>query len=320
MVSMQTHGKKIIAITGATGAQGGSLARSILADPDGEFSVRAITRNSRSPAALALRDAGAEVVQADLDERSSLQRAFTGAYGAFFLTNYWEHLSPQTEQAQAENLARAAGAAGIRHGVWSTLEDTRRWLDVSDTRMPILDGQYNVPHMDSKGDADRFFLDAGVPTSFVIGSFYWENMVHLGLGPQRTADGSLALLLPLGESALPGIAVDDIGPAVHTIFRLGAPAISERFGIAGEHLTGAEMAARLGHALGETVTYAGISADVFRGFGFPGADDMGNMFQFVDEFSAENRALRPVEATRRLNPDLRSFATWLSENSERIPR
>src|SRR5690349_13533234 len=148
---------KIIAVTGATGAQGGGLVRAILADPSGGFKVRAITRKADSDKAKALAAAGAEVVAADLDDPASLERAFAGAHGAYCLTNFWEHFSPEKELAQAGNMAQAAKKCGVRHVVWSTLEDSRRFIPLSDDRMPTLQGKYKVPHFDAKGEADELF-------------------------------------------------------------------------------------------------------------------------------------------------------------------
>ena len=173
---------------GATGAQGGGLARAILADTGGAFAVRAITRRVESDKAKTLAALGAEVVAADLDDQASLERAFAGAYGAFCLTNFWEHFSPEKEFAQAGNAARAAKAAGLQHVIWSTLEDTRKWVPLSDDRMPTLMGKYKGPHFDAKGEADQVFRDIGVPTTFLLTSFYWDNFIHFGAGPQRGPD------------------------------------------------------------------------------------------------------------------------------------
>ena len=85
--------KKVIAVVGSTGAQGGGLVRAILADPAGGFTVRAITRKASSDKARALAKAGAQVVEADLDDAASLKKALAGAYGAFCVTNFWEHFS-----------------------------------------------------------------------------------------------------------------------------------------------------------------------------------------------------------------------------------
>jgi uncharacterized protein YbjT (DUF2867 family) len=115
--------KKTIAVVGATGAQGGGLVRAILSDVNSGFTARALTRNVNSDKATALAKLGADVVAADLDEIESLRRAFEGAYGAFCVTNFWEHFSPEKELAQATNMARAAKEAGLEHVIWSTLED-----------------------------------------------------------------------------------------------------------------------------------------------------------------------------------------------------
>ena len=165
--------QKIIAVVGATGAQGGGLARAILSDPGSGFTARALTRKVSSDKAKELAKLGAEVVEADLDDVESLKRAFAGAYGAFCITNYWELFSPEKEFAQAKNLAHAAKHANLQHVIWSTLEDTRRWVPLSDNRMPTLMGKYKVAHFDAKGEADKLFTEAGVPTTFLLTSFYW---------------------------------------------------------------------------------------------------------------------------------------------------
>ena len=315
----QMPNEKVIAIVGATGAQGGGLARAILDDPGGGFRVRALTRNPESDAARALKQQGADVVQADLDDAESLKRAFDGAHGAFAVTNFWEHFSAEKEKAQARNIAEAAAAAGVKHVVWSTLEDTRGQLPVEDDRMPVLQGEYNVPHFDAKGEANRYFTERGVPTTFLVTSFYWENFIHFGAGPQRGEDGTLALTMPMGDAKLPGIAVGDIGKVAYAIFKGGDSFIGETVGIAGEHLTGEELAAAMSEALGEEVRYQDVPADVYRSFPFDGADEMGNMYQFKRDFNDAYCAARDLGETRRLNPDLQTFRGWLAEHAEQIP-
>ncbi|MDQ1342347.1 MAG: hypothetical protein QG571_965 [Pseudomonadota bacterium] len=311
--------KKIITIFGATGAQGGGLARSILADPNGPFAVRAVTRDVNSDAARALAAAGAEVVAASLDDAAAVERAFAGAYGAYCVTFFWAHFSPERELAEARLMAQAARAAGLQHVIWSTLEDTRRWMQLDDPRMPTLMGRYKVPHFDAKGEADQFFRDAGVPTTFLLTSFYWDNLIHFGSGPKLAADGKLDFVLPMGQAKLPGIAAEDIGRCAHGVFRRGGDLIGRSVGIAGEHLTGAEMAAALAKALGREVRHLDVTPDVYRSFGFPGADDLGNMFQFKRDFNADFCAARSVDVSRALNPRLQTFGQWLGENAQRIP-
>ncbi len=310
---------RTIAVVGATGAQGGGLARAILADPSRTFTARAITRKPDSDNAKALKSAGAEVVAADADDAASLERAFAGAWGVFALTNFWEHFSPERELQQAANQARAAKMAGVRHVIWSTLDDTRKLVPLSDGRMPTLMGKYKVPHFDAKGEADGLFRKSGVPTTFLLTSFYWENFIGFGAGPKRGPDGRLLLTFPLGSAKLPGIAVEDIGKSAFGIFTRAGDFAGKTVGIAGGHLTGAEMAAGLTKALGEEVRYNDVPPEVYRGFGFPGAEDLGNMFQYKRDFNAEFRRPRDVEATRKLNPELQSYEQWLRTNSRRIP-
>jgi len=311
--------KKIIAVVGATGAQGGGLVRAILADRNGEFRVRALTRNPDSDKARALAAAGAELVRADLDDQASLERAFAGAHGVFALTNFWEHFSPEKELAQAGNQARAAKAAGVHHVIWSTLEDTRRWVPLGDDRLPTLQGRYKVPHFDAKGEADTIFRVLGVPTTFLLTAFYWDNLIYFGAGPQKGADGRLAISFPLGDKKLPAIAVEDIGKAAYAIFKRGDEFINRTVGIAGEHLSGQEMAAALSRALGREIVYNAVTPETYRGFGFPGADDLGNMFQFKRDFNEDYRAVRSIDFSRDLNPELQSFEAWLARHKDEIP-
>jgi len=310
---------KVIAVVGATGAQGGGLVRAILADKAGGFTARAITRNAGSDKAQALKQLGAEVVSADLDDVESVKRAFQGAYGAYCVTNFWEHFSPEKEQAQARNMAAAAKAAGLKHVIWSTLEDVRRWVPLSDDRMPTLNKKWKVPHFDGKGEIDHVFADAGVPTTLLLTSFYWENFVYFGMGPKAGPDGTLAITMPMGDQKMPGIAADDIGACAYAIFKAGSKYIGKTVGISGDHLSGGEMAAAFTKALGKKVVYNEVTPDTYRGFGFPGADDLGNMFQFYRDFATDFRKPRGVEATRQLHPGLKSFETWLQANKEKIP-
>jgi uncharacterized protein YbjT (DUF2867 family) len=311
--------QRLIAVVGATGAQGGGLARAILADPDGGFALRALTRNPGSDNAKALAAAGAEVVPADLDDEGSLAAAFDGAHGAYCLTNFWEHFSAEKEIEQASNMARAAKMAGIRHAIWSTFEDSRDWIPLDDDRMPTLQGRFKVAHFDGKAEANHFFTDAGVPTTFLLTSFYWENFIFFGSGPARGEDGVLALTFPLGDAKLPSIAVEDIGKCAYAIFRAGDAFIGKTVGISAEQPTGAELAASFTRALGEEVRYNDVPADVYRSFGFPGADDVGNMFQFKREANADYCAARDVGFTRSLNPDLQTLDGWLAVNKDSIP-
>jgi uncharacterized protein YbjT (DUF2867 family) len=310
---------KTIAVLGATGSQGGGLVRAILADPEAGFGVRALTRDPASDKARELARLGAEVVAANVDDANSLRAAFHGAHGAYCVTFFWEHFSPEKELAQAGNLARAAKDAGIAHVIWSTLEDTRRRVPLVDTRMPTIKGRYKVPHFDAKGEANHLFSDLGLPVTFLLTSFYWDNLIHFGMGPRKGPDGKLAFVLPMADKRLPGIAAEDIGHCAYGVFKRGQQLAGKTLGVAGEHLSGAQMAAALAQALGQEVVYSYVPPEVYRTFGFPGADDLANMFQYKRDFEADYCAARSLTTSRELYPGLQSFASWLAANKHRIP-
>jgi uncharacterized protein YbjT (DUF2867 family) len=311
--------KKVIVVFGATGAQGGGLAHAILNDKDSEFSVRAVTRDPNTDKAKALQKLGAEIVAGDIDDMEKMKRALDGAYGAYFVTFFWAHFSPEKEMAEAKNMATAAKEAGLKHVIWSTLEDVRKYVHLDDNSMPTLHGNYKVPHFDGKGASDQYFIDAGVPTTFMLASFYWDNLIYFGSGPKRGADGKLAITFPMGNKKMAGIAAEDIGKCAYGIFKGGEEMIGKRIGIAGEQLTCTEMAAALSKALGEEVKYNEVTPEQFRSFGFPGADDLGNMFQFYRDFDEVCNSIRDVKRSRELNPELKSFDMWLAENAKQIP-
>jgi uncharacterized protein YbjT (DUF2867 family) len=290
-----------------------------MADRSGPFTARAITRDPTSEKAKALAALGAEVVQGDVDDAASLQRAFQGAHGAYCVTFFWAHMKPEQELAEARNMAQAAKRANVAHVIWSTLEDTRTLVPLSDSRMPTLGGKYKVPHFDAKGEADGIFTAVGVPTTCLVTSFYWDNFIHFGMGPKKGQDGSLALTLPMGSARLAGIAAEDIGKCAYGVFKKGKDLIGKTVGIAGEFLTGAQMAAALTKALDEPVRYNEITPEVYRGFGFPGADDLGNMFQVYRDFEKAVCDARNLGVSRALNPELQTFEQWLGRNKGRIP-
>jgi uncharacterized protein YbjT (DUF2867 family) len=311
--------KKIIAVVGATGAQGGGLVRAILNDPKGGFTARAITRDTKSDKARELAQLGADLVAADIDDEASVRKAFEGVQGAFCVTFFWEHFSPEKEMAQVQNMAEAAKSAGVKHVIWSTLEDTRQWVPLTDNRMPTLKGKYKVPHFDGKGESNKLFTNLGVPTTFMLASFYWDNLIFFGMGPKKGPDGKLAITFPMGDKKLPGIAAEDIGKCAYGIFKKGDEFIGKTVGIAGEHLTGVQMADELTQAMGREVRYNDVPPDVYRALDFPGADDLGNMFQFKRDFQEYYCGVRNVNFSRTLNPELQTFNEWLAKNKDRIP-
>ena len=310
---------KIIAVTGATGAQGGGLCDAILNDPQGGFRCRAITRDPGKDKARALAARGAEVVAADLDDAESLKQAFAGAHGAFCVTNFWEHFSGPRETQQARNLAAATRGAGVERVIWSTLEDTRALMSPDDTRMPMLQEHYRVPHFDAKADADAAFDSAS--TTYLVTSFYWDNLYAFGLAPRKGEDGRYSWAFPMDDKRLAGIAAEDIGQIAYGIFKAGPAYAGKRVGIASEFLTIEQMGALLSKALDiGPIVYHPVSADAYRGFGFPGADEMGNMLQVYRDFEAEVVGARDAQLSRQLHPGLLTFEQFLAKHKDKIPR
>lgn len=311
--------KKLITVFGATGAQGGGLVRAILADKNSEFAVRAVTRNADSEKAKALAQLGAEVVSADIDDPSSLAKALEGSYGAYFVTFFWEHFSAEKEKQEVVSFISEAKKANLKHVIWSTLEDTRNWVPLDDDRMPTLHGKYKVPHFDGKGEADQLFIDAGLPVTLLRTSFYWDNFIYFGMGPKKAEDGNYYFAFPMDDKKLASIAAEDIGKCAYGIFKKGSSVIGKTIGIAGDKLSGYEMAEKFSKALGKNVIFNNVTPEAYRNFGFPGADDLGNMFQFKRDFNEDFNGQRDVNFSLELNPDLQSFDKWLSLNKSLIP-
>lgn len=311
--------KKIITVFGATGAQGGGLVRAILADKNSEFSVRAVTRNANSEKAKVLTELGAELVVADIDDVASIKKALTGAYGAYFVTFFWDHFSVEKETQEVLNFIDASKESSLKHIIWSTLEDTRNWIPLDDNRMPTLQGKYKVPHFDGKGAADKLFIESGLPVTLLRTSFYWDNFISFGMGPKKAPDGNYYITFPMDDKKLAGIGSDDIGKCAYGVFKKGSELFGKTIGIAGGKLSGNEMAEKLTTALGKKIMYNNVSPEIYRSFGFPGADDLGNMFQFKRDFNEDYNVIRNIDFSLELNPELKSFEKWLSVNAIQIP-
>jgi uncharacterized protein YbjT (DUF2867 family) len=301
--------KPLATVFGATGRQGGAVARALLAG--GVWRVRAVTRCPEAPAARQLQRLGAELLRADLDDAASLPAALKDAQAVFAVTNFWEHMDPLGELRQAEQIAKAAvDCPTLQHLIWSTLEDSRDLL----ARPP--GSRWSVPHMDAKAEANALFLDRGLPVTLLLTSFYWENLIDHGMGPQRAADGVLELALPLGDAPLAGIAVADIGHCAAALF--DTPAAQRRVGVAGEHLRGAAMAAHLAEVLGEPVRWRDVPLADYARLPFPGAADLAAMFAYKQRGHASYCAARSLSETRTLHPGLLDFSTWARRHRESL--
>jgi hypothetical protein len=158
-----------------------------------------------------------------------------------------------------------------------------------------------------------------LPVTFLVTSFYWDNLYMFGLAPKKGDDGVYSWTFPMGNSKLAGMAAEDIGKVAYGIFRGGSQHLGKTVGIVGENLTIGEMSTKLEKGLGVAkVQYNAVDADVYRGFGFPGADEMGNMFQVYRDFEKQVMAARSADVARALNPQLQNFDQFVAKNKAKI--
>jgi len=259
---MEPTNKKLVAVVGATGQQGGAVVRALQAG--NQFKVRALTRNPAKHRELA-----DEVVQADLARPESLRAAFEGAHGVFLVTNAWEEGSGEIQQATAA--IRGAKDAGVKHLVWSTLPDVE----------VISGGKFHVPHFTDKAKVDRVVKEAGFANhTFVIAPFYYQNLVGV-LAPQKQPDGSLGWTLPL-DPAVRSIHMGDITQLGDIV--AGAFAHPDQAGhgeylpLVGDFVSFNEVVATLNRQ-GHNFSFNQLPKEVFAGL-FPGAAEIAEMFGY----------------------------------------
>lgn len=290
-----------VLVFGATGAQGGSVARHLLAS--GRYAVRALTRHPDSEKARALAAAGAEVVRGDLADATSLAPALAGCEGVFGVTNFWEHFAGEREQGR--RLIDAVADAGVRQFVFSSLPAVKQ----------ITGGELDCPHFDIKAELEGYARGRGIPVAFVHLAFYFENFLYF-FPPKKQPDGSLAFGFPQGDTPLAGLAVEDLGGIVLAIFEDFEKFRGKATFVAGDDLPPQRYAEIMGSELGVRVVYNHVPREVFAALGFPGADDLANMFDFYRRFVPSRRA--EVAACRALYPKIQDFAAWMAANKRRF--
>ena len=295
--------KKTILVIGATGAQGGSVVRHLLAR--GEFAVRALTRNPEAGGAQQLRVLGAEVVAGSLDDRASLRAALKGVYGCFGVTNYWEHRDRELEHGK--NLINAVAGSTVEHFVFSSLPAMRE----------ISNGELNVPHCDQKHILEVYTKSMGIPSTFVHVAFYYDNFFSF-FPPQKGPDGTYHFGFPQGDTPLAGVAAEDIGGPVAAIFADPAEYVGTTVGIVGDDLPGQEYARVMAGVAGKSVQYNFIPREIYATFPFPGADDLADMFEFNRRFIPTRQ--RDVVKSRELYPAMQSFEQWAASRREAFNR
>ena len=284
---------KTILVFGATGAQGGSVARALLARK--QFNVRAITRKPDSPAAQSLRELGAEVVQGDLDDPASLRAALQGVYGVFGVTNFWEHFDKEAEQGR--NLVEAVAGAKVAHFIFSTLPPIEK----------ATGGALRSPHFDLKAEHEELARSLGIPSTFVHVPFYYENFLYF-FPPRPVADGTYQFGFPQGDRPLAAMSVEDVGLVVAPMFEEPEKWIGKVVPLAGDELPATEYAAAMSRAAGADIRYAYVPREVFAALGFPGAEDLADMFEFY----------RLHIPSRAITPGVQSFETWITRNAGKL--
>jgi len=293
--------RKKILVFGATGAQGGSVARNLIARD--KFDVRALTRKPDSPAAQALRELGAEVVQGDLDDPASLRAALEGCYGAFGVTNFWEHFAKEEEQGR--NLVNAVAESKVEHFIFSTLPPIAKETN----------GALKSPHFDLKAEHEELARSLGIPSTFVHVPFYYENFLYF-FPPRPAGDGTYRFGFPQGDTPLAAISVEDVGAVVAPMFEEPEKYIGKVVKLAGDEIPATAYAEVLSRTTGADIRYAYVPRETFAAFGFPGAEDLADMFEYY-RLHIPSRA-KDIETCRALAPGLQSFDTWASRNEGKL--
>lgn len=291
--------KKLILVTGATGGQGGSVVKALLAS--GKYAIRALTRNASSPKAIALKNAGVEVVEGNMENMDSLLAAMKGCYGVYGVTSFWEHYDAEYEHGR--NLVTAVKQSNIEHFVLHTLPSYYK----------LTNGQYSVPHFDMKAAMQEYAKSLQLKATFLHIAFYYENFFQF-TPLQLADDSSLFFGFPQGDTKFSMVSVEDVGGIVATIFDHPAEYIGRTVGAVGSDDTCHEYAATMSRVFGRKVNYVFIPREVFAAFDFPGAEELANMFE-VQRLYVPNRQLDLIESYG-LNPNMQTFEAWLQKNKE----
>jgi uncharacterized protein YbjT (DUF2867 family) len=296
-----TEARKKILVTGATGGQGGSVARELLSR--GRFDVRALTRKPDSPAAQELRALGAELVKGDLDDRESLRAALEGVYGVFGVTNFWEHFDREAEQGR--NLVNAVAGSDVEHFVLSTLPPIEK----------ATEGKLRSPHFDIKAEYEEYARTLGIPATFIHVPFYFDNFLAF-FPPRPTGDGSFQFGFPQGDTPLAAMAVGDVGLIVASVFEHPELYLGKTLKLAGDEIPPARYAELMSASTGLDIRYAHVPRETFAALGFPGAEDLADMFEFYRLYMPSRK--EELQQLRAIAPQLQDFETWMGRNAEKL--
>ena len=274
-----------ILVAGATGTQGGSVVRHLIA---AGFSVRGITRDPDKPRAQDLRGAGVDVVRGDLTDPASLDGLFDGVGGVFSMATPFE-AGMDVEVAQGRNLGDAAKAAGVSHYVYSSVGGAER--------------DSGVPHFETKWAVEQHLRELALPLTVVRPVYFFENFAGWSLQP---AEGGYALAMPLSpERMLQGVAADDIGAFVALAFSSPEQWIGREFELAGDERTVPQYAEAVAARIGKPVQYVQVPWEAIQGQN----EDLYRMFRFFEDRGYD----ADIAALRAEYPGLHDFDAWLAE-------
>jgi len=300
---MSSNNKKLVAVIGATGQQGGGVVRALQAREG--FKVRALTRNPDKHRELA-----EEVVEADLDQPETLNAAFEGAHGVFLVTNFDARARREertNELKQATAAVRAAKDSGVKHFIWSTLPDVEA----------ISGGKFNAPHFTGKARIDPIVKEVGFANhTFVIPPFYYQNLVGV-LAPQKQADGSVGWALPLDPDArcIHMGDISELGNIVAGAFTHPDQAgDGEYLPLVGDFMSFNEIVETLNRQ-GHEFSFKQVPRELFATL-FPGAAEIAEMFSYFQAhtYLGSDSSDRIALADKIAGRQPTKFATWAQVN------
>lgn len=293
--------KKLVAVFGATGAQGSSVLRALL--KNGLYEVKAITRNANSDKGKKLAAiANCTVAEADLDDKNSVDKVLKGCYGAFLVTDFSAHMK-KTEVSQGVNFIDSSIANGVKHVVFSGLENVESVL-----HKPCY-------HFDYKAEVENYGLknkDKLIFTSIRLAA-YFENFEHSFLHKHK--ENEYFVNIPMEGKPMIGVSVDDIGEAALNVFENPQKYKSQLLGLAGDKLLVSEYVAILNkHLAPNKFIDSQITAQKFGALGFPGAEELSVMFEFFQS----GKMIRDLESSKKLNKNILTFDAWVVKNKEKL--
>ncbi len=279
---------KTILVIGATGQQGGAVARHLAKLG---HTVRAVTRDMSKPAAQALQEQGMQVVEGDIGNAESLRSLMQGVDGVYSVQNFWQ-IGFDEEVRQGKLVADMAKEANISHLVYSSVGGAER--------------NTGIPHFDSKWLVEEYIQSLGIPTTVFRPVFFMDNFLNFS-PPQKNEDGSMTLFLPiLADTKLQMIAVDDIGYFAALAFDQPDRFIGTNIELAGDELTGPQMSEAITAVSGMKTDFQVVPIDVARQQSEEGAV----MFQWFIDHGYE----ADIEELRQIHPGLMDFPQWLAKN------